>query len=45
MNIYSTFVFQERNLPSKVLEKILKYLQVIQYIKEKCYKILRCCLG
>ena len=23
-----------------MLEKILKYLKVIQYIKEKCYKIL-----
>ena len=36
----TTFVFQECNLPSQMLEKILKYLKVIQYIKEKCHKIL-----
>ena len=40
MSIYSTFVFQEHNLPSQMLQKILKYLKAIQYIKEKCHKIL-----
>ena len=36
----TTFVLQECNLLSKMLGKILKYLIVIQYIKEKCYEIL-----